>query len=120
MKHLLLLLGFISLILGAVGIFLPVLPTTPFLLLSVFCFERSSEKFHRLLLENKIFGQYIKDYREKKGITWKNKIIALTTLLVSISFSIYKVNNLHLKIFLIFVLIGVSAHIIKIKTITNK
>lgn len=119
MRYFLLLVGFVSLILGAVGIFLPVLPTTPFLLLSVFCFERSSEKFHRLLLENRIFGKYIKDYREKKGITLKNKIIALTTVLVSISFSVYRVNSLHLRIFLVFVLVAVSTHIIKIKTIAK-
>lgn len=118
-KQFLILIGFISLILGTIGIFLPLLPTTPFLLLSVFCFEKSSEKFHQLIINNKIFGKYIQDYQEKKGITLKNKIIAIITLLVSISFSIYNIKSLHLKIFLVFVFIGVSIHLIKIKTLTD-
>lgn len=65
-KRLLFVLGFVSLILGIVGIILPLLPTTPFLLLSAYCFSRSSEKFHNYILNNKVFGQYIRDYNEKK------------------------------------------------------
>ncbi|WP_403559182.1 YbaN family protein [Cetobacterium somerae] len=65
-KKLYLILGCLSLVLGAIGVFLPLLPTTPFILLAAFSFERSSEKFYRLLLENRIFGKYIKDYTQKK------------------------------------------------------
>ena len=67
-KRLLFISGFISLALGIVGIILPLLPTTPFLLLSAYCFSQSSEKFHNYILNNKVFGQYIRDYNEKKGI----------------------------------------------------
>ena len=100
-KIFLLSLGTISLVLGCLGIFLPLLPTTPFLLLSAFCFSKSSEKFHKALLENKIFGQYIRDYQEKKGVTLKNKIIAISILVISITFSLTKISSFHLKLFLI-------------------
>lgn len=117
LKKVFLIFGIISLGLGCIGIFLPLLPTTPFLLLSAYCFSKSSEKFHTYLLENKIFGQYIRDYQEKKGITLKNKIFAILLLVASITFSLSRISNLHLKIFLILVLIGVSYHILKLKTL---
>lgn len=72
-KNLLFLLGGLSLILGTVGIITPLLPTTPFLLLSIYAFGKSSEKCHKFILENRIFGQYIRDYQEKRGITLKTK-----------------------------------------------
>mgnify|MGYP000336757725 CR=1 FL=1 len=103
-KIFLLSLGTISLVLGCLGIFLPLLPTTPFLLLSAFCFSKSSEK-------------YIRDYQEKKGVTLKNKIIAISILVISITFSLTKISSFHLKLFLILVLFGVSCHILRLKTL---
>lgn len=117
MKYFLFIIGCFSLILGVFGVFLPILPTTPFLLLAAYCFNKSSKKFHYFILNNKIFGKYIRDYQEKKGITLKNKIIALWVLFISISFSITKISSKHLQIFLIIVFIGVSIHIINLKTI---
>lgn len=116
-KRLLFVLGFVSLILGIVGIILPLLPTTPFLLLSAYCFSRSSEKFHNYILNNKVFGQYIRDYNEKKGITLKNKITAISFLVLSIGFSMYKVDHFHVRIMLAVVFMGVSFHILKLKTL---
>lgn len=119
-KKLLFILGFLSLILGVVGFVLPILPTTPFLLLSAYCFSRSSEKFHKFILENKVFGQYIRDYNEKKGITLKNKIIALLVLTIGISYSFYKVPNIYMRIMLIVVFIGVTVHIVKLRTLKKE
>lgn len=119
-KKLLFILGFLSLILGVVGVVLPILPTTPFLLLSAYCFSRSSEKFHKFILENKVFGQYIRDYNEKKGITLKNKIIALSVLTIGISYSFYKVPNIYMRIMLIVVFIGVTVHIVKLRTLKKE
>lgn len=116
-KKIFFVVGILSIILGSIGIFLPILPTTPFLLLSAYCFNKSSEKFHKTLLENKIFGKYIKDYQEKKGVSRKNKFIAILTLIISVTFSITKISNLYLKIFLIVILIVVSFHILKLKTL---
>ncbi|WP_304205592.1 YbaN family protein [Fusobacterium perfoetens] len=119
-KSIFLFLGLISIIVGTIGIFLPLLPTTPFLLLSLYCFGKSSKKFHNFILENKIFGKYIKDYHEKKGITLKNKLSALLLLSVSMSFSIYKITQIHLRIFLIIVFLGVTYHILSLKTLNEK
>lgn len=116
-KNLLFLLGGLSLILGTVGIITPLLPTTPFLLLSIYAFGKSSEKCHKFILENRIFGQYIRDYQEKRGITLKNKINAIILLSLSIGFSMWKIHSLHLKIFLGAIFICVFFHIIKLRTL---
>lgn len=77
MRILLLILGFTSLGLGIIGIFLPVLPTTPFVLLAAYLFGRSSERFHQYLFHHRIFGPIVRDFQEKKAIRRKNKIIGL-------------------------------------------
>lgn len=116
-KHFLVLLGIIFLILGTIGIVFPILPTTPFYLLSAYLFGKSSKKCHDFLLNNKICGKYIKDYSEKKGITIKNKIISITFLSIGIGYSFLKVENIYLEIFLILVFICVCFHIFKIHTL---
>lgn len=65
-KKLLFILGFVSLALGIVGIIVPLLPTTPFLLLSAYCFNRSSEKFHNYILNNKILGNILEIIMKKR------------------------------------------------------
>jgi uncharacterized protein len=72
-RALLLAVGTISLALGAIGIFLPILPTTPFLLLSAACYMRSSERMHKWLLSKRWFGAYIRNYQEAKGYLRKQK-----------------------------------------------
>ncbi|MCT1901458.1 YbaN family protein [Oceanobacillus sojae] len=88
-KALLISCGSLSLGLGIIGIILPLLPTTPFLLLSAACYAKSSEKLYNWLLENKYFGSYIKNYRAGKGIPLKVKITAVSVLWLSLSFTIY-------------------------------
>lgn len=80
--------GSLSLGLGIIGIILPLLPTTPFLLLSAACYAKSSERLYHWLLENKYFGSYIKNYRAGKGIPLKAKITAVSVLWLSLSFTI--------------------------------
>lgn len=116
-KKIYLILGCISLILGAIGIFLPILPTTPFVLLSAFLFERSSEKFHRLLVENRIFGKYIKDYTEKKGITYKNKVIAIIIMTLGMGKGFFSMQNTYGRIALLVIFFAVLAHLLKLKTL---
>jgi uncharacterized membrane protein YbaN (DUF454 family) len=116
-KYVLIVLGCLSMGLGIVGIFLPVLPTTPFLLLSAFLFGKSSEKFYHLLINNRWCGKYIRDYTEKKGITKQNKFRALLFLAITMGISFYKMKRLSLRIFLGVVFVGVAIHILKLKTL---
>lgn len=94
--------GTISLALGVIGIFVPGLPTTPFVLLSAALYAKSSEKLYNWLLDNKYLGPRIKNYQRQKGVTLKGKykIIALMLTMVLISsFLVAKV--LVLKIIII-------------------
>lgn len=116
-KNIFLGIGWISLIVGTIGIFLPILPTTPFLLLSAYCFQKSSERFHNWMIQSPIFGKYIQDYQEKKGIRLRNKIISISFMAVGMSYSAYKVNHLHARIGLALIFVLVSWHICRIKTL---
>lgn len=116
-KILLTILGSIFLCVGVIGIFIPLLPTTPFLLLSAACYIRGSKKLYLWLINHKYFGSYIKNYREKKGIPLKAKIISISMLWLTISFSAYTVNNLHITILLLVIAICVSIHMLSFKTL---
>ena len=72
--------GIFALSLGIIGIVVPLLPTTPFLLLAAACFVRSSEKLYAWLLHHKWFGEYIRHYREHRAITLRAKIVILVLL----------------------------------------
>lgn len=111
-------LGLISLSLGIIGIFVPLLPTTPFLLLAAFLFARSSKKFHTLLMNNKYLGPYIKNYLEHKAIPLKTKIYSLIFLWTTILYSVFFIVNItHVKGLLFIIAIGVTIHILKFKTL---
>lgn len=117
MKILLVIIGTISLILGSIGIVLPLLPTTPFLLLSAACYLRSSEKLHSWLINHKIFGQYILNY-EHGAMSLKAKIFVLGFLYLSIGHVIFFTESvLPMKIGLFAVIIGVTIHLLKLKTV---
>jgi len=88
LKILLIIAGSVSLSLGIIGIAVPGLPTTPFLLLSAACYVRSSSKLYNWVTNHKIFGKYIKIYHEKKAMTLRAKIISLTMMWLMISVSI--------------------------------
>lgn len=79
--------GFVSLFLGVVGIFVPVLPTTPFLLLASACFLRGSERMHRWLLSHGRLGKYIRDFEAGRGIPARAKVVAIATMWISIAFA---------------------------------
>jgi uncharacterized membrane protein YbaN (DUF454 family) len=117
-KVLLLASGTVCLVLGAIGIFLPVLPTTPFLLLSAACYLRSSQRMYKWLLGNRWFGEYIKNYREGKGIPAKTKMVALVVLWGTILYSTLIVVDeiLIAQIALIAIAVGVSFHLFRLPT----
>ncbi len=116
-RYLLIIAGTIFLGLGIIGIFLPILPTTPFLLLAAACYARSSKRFYDWLMNNKWFGTYIKNYREGRGVPLKFKVFTISLLWITILISVFFViNNFWIKIILIIIAIGVTIHILTIKT----
>jgi uncharacterized membrane protein YbaN (DUF454 family) len=117
-KLVLILAGSVFVVLGTLGIFLPLLPTTPFLLLAAACYFRSSERFYNWLINNKWLGNYIKSYREKKSISIKIKIITLLILWLTIGYSVFFVVNIFLlEVILILIAVGVTIHILSIRTL---
>jgi len=102
--------------LGIIGIFIPILPTTPFLLLAAACYMRSSERFYQWLINNRIFGAYVRNYIEGRGIPIRIKIFTILLLWLTIGLSItFGVQNTIIRIVLICIAIGVTAHISLIK-----
>ncbi|MBF1219337.1 MAG: YbaN family protein [Fusobacterium periodonticum] len=119
-KKLYIAFGFLAVILAIIGVFIPGLPTVPFLLVALFCFERSSKKYHDMIMNNKYFGPVLQDYYSGKGLTLSIKIKAILFLTCGIAFSIYKIQNLHARIALAVVWLGVAIHIILLKTKEKK
>lgn len=121
-KKLLTALGVISLTLGIIGAFLPLLPTTPFVLLAAYLFAKSSDKFHQRLLNHRIFGQLIRDYNEDKSIPAHAKVIAISTMWMSMLFAIFFVakDKLWLQIILGTIALGITIHILRYKTKKRK
>jgi len=110
--------GTISLGLGATGVFLPILPTTPFLLLSAACYYKGSERMHRWLLNNKLFGSYIRNYKEGKGISQIGKIFTLFLLWITIGYSaLFMVSSYVVQIVLFAVAIAVTVHVATLPTL---
>ena len=109
--------GTFFLVIGIIGIFIPILPTTPFLLLAAACYARGSKKFYNWLINNKWLGEYIKSYQEGRGISLNIKTLTITFLWITIAFSTFViVSNFLIQIILIIIAIAVTIHILIIKT----
>jgi len=109
--------GTFFLALGLIGIPVPVLPTTPFLLLAAACYLRGSERMYRWMHTNRWFGDYLSDYRAGKGIPKKTKAYTIATLWAVIGISMYGLrDNVLVVAVLAVVAVGVTAHILLIKT----
>jgi uncharacterized membrane protein YbaN (DUF454 family) len=109
--------GTICLLLGSIGVFIPVLPTTPFLLLSAACYLRSSTRMYRWLFDNRFFGEYLSNYRDGKGLPMKVKIFTLAMLWVTISYSaLFFGVSWIVQLILFIVAIAVSVHLILLPT----
>lgn len=117
-KPLFIFLGFLSLTLGIIGIIIPGLPTTPLVLLAAYFFSKSSAKFHQWLLNNRLFGKYIKEYQENPSISLKTKIIAQLMMWSMIFYAVYfHIDFIPAKIMVILVgLIGFWYVVFRIPT----
>ncbi len=114
-RQLLIITGTICVAIGVTGIFIPILPTTPFLLLAAVCYLRSSPRFYRWLMNNRWFGTYIRNYTEGRGIPLKVKLFTIALLWVAIGISIWVVANWIVTIILLIIAAAVTLHIIFIR-----
>ena len=110
-------LGFISVALGVLGMVVPLLPTTPLLLLAAFCFARSSERFHGWLLSNRIFGETIRNYRDGLGLPMRQKVVTLAILWITmVSTSVFVVPLWSVRILLGAIACGVTVYLLSLPT----
>lgn len=112
MKHVYNIVGCIAVGLGLLGVFIPLLPTTPFLLLASACFARGSTRLHAWLLNSKPLGQYLRDYEQGKGIPLRAKIVAIALMWTSLIVAIMRVPSLPLRLILAGIGICVSIYLI--------
>lgn len=114
-------IGTICLVLGAIGVFLPLLPTTPFWLLTCWFYLRSSEKLYKRVMSNRYFGDYIRAYMVDKSIPLRAKITSLSVMWTSILLTcIFLVDILWVRLLLLAISIGVTIHILSFPTRKEK
>ena len=103
--------------LGALGVLLPVLPTTPFLLLAAYCYGRGSERFHHWLVHRSWLGSYIRNFQSGRGVPLKQKVLAIALLWLTIGATIgFTVLAWWVKAALVLVAAGVTVHLVRMKT----
>lgn len=119
LKFLFIFLGTLSLILGVIGIVVPGLPTTPFLLLSAALYFKSSSKLYNWLIKHPVYGKFIRNYRETKSIPRSTKIYALSIMWVMISMScIFFIKNYWVILIVFFV--GIIGSVVMLRIPTRK
>lgn len=116
-KVLYIILGSLCLVLGSVGIFLPILPTTPFLLLSSYFYVRSSEKLYNWLINHKIFGRYIYNYVTYKAVPKKAKITAILMIIITVPVAVVLIDNIYTYIIIPIIALIVCIYILKLKNL---
>ena len=111
-------LGSVSLVLGVLGVFLPLLPTTPFLLLAAALYFRSSPALYDWLISHPRLGTYIRNFRENKAIPLRVKVVSVAlvwiTLLYCAAFLAY---NIYMRVFFVLLATGITVHILHYKTL---
>jgi len=109
--------GSLCVVLGVIGIIVPILPTTPFLLLAAYFFAKSSQRFLDWLLTNRLFGCYIDNYRSGRGIPLLQKVLTITSLWLTIGVSaLFFVQSWWVRGLLLVIALGVSLHLVRVKT----
>lgn len=112
MKALLIACGTLCVALGVIGVFLPLMPTTVFLLLAAACYARSSERFHRRLVEHPWLGSYI---RQRHGMTARQKTITLILLWLTLAATVtWTAEAFWLRLVLVLIGLGVTLHVARL------
>ncbi|AEF55286.1 YbaN family protein [Marinomonas posidonica] len=113
-KYLFLLLGWLSLITGIIGIYLPLLPTTPLVLLAAWCFSKSSERFHSWLMNHKFFGPIVRDWQSEDGIPKRSRNRAIIFMWLGMSISMLIVYRFWATVGLISIGVCVSIYLLRL------
>lgn len=116
-RPLLIAAGALLVAIGAVGIFVPLLPTTVFLLLAAACFGKSSPGAYRWLMTNRIFGSILHDYHRGRGASVRTKVLSIITLWLGLAVAMWFVGNVWVDAGLLVVGIAVSIHLLRLRTV---
>ena len=107
--------GSVCLALAVLGVFLPLLPTTPFLLLASACYVRSSERLYGWLMGNRLLGGYIRNFQERRGIPLRGRVITVVLLWLPLLYSVYRLDLLWLEVLLVLMGLAWSVLILRMK-----
>ncbi len=119
-KRLLLCAGVLAVVLGVAGAFVPLLPTTPFLLLAAACFARSSDRHYEWLVNHRWLGAHVRNYREHKATTKRVKVVTLALLWGSIGYAaIVVADGWAVRVLLLSVAVGVTIHVLSLRAVTG-
>jgi uncharacterized membrane protein YbaN (DUF454 family) len=118
MRGIYIIVGTIALVIGAIGLFLPVIPTTPLVILAAACYYRGSKRLHAWILSSRWFGETIKNYQAGRGLTRDTKVRAIflmwTTIIISAWFF---VSNPFVRVAIICVAVGVTVYLVRLPTL---
>jgi len=115
-KLTLMLLGSVLISIGAIGIFVPLLPTTPFIIGAALCYSHSTSRIYNRLIRNRYFGPYIGNYKTGAGLPLRHKLQGVAALWIALIISSFMIDSLILNIIFIIVGAAVTTHILLIKT----
>lgn len=118
MRGIYIVVGTIALVIGAIGLFLPVIPTTPLVILAAACYYRGSERLHNWILSSRWFGETVKNYQEGRGLTRDTKVRAISMMWAMILISAwFFVSNLVVRVAIICVVMGVTVYLVRLPTL---
>lgn len=120
LKWLLISVGVVCVGLATIGIFVPLLPTTPLLLVAAACFMRSSDRLYQRLITHRAFGPYIRNYQEHRAITRRARIMALLLLWTTLGYTTFWiVGSIALRVILLSIATAVTVHLVRLKTLAD-
>lgn len=118
-KYFYITLGFIALGLGIIGVILPIIPTTPFLLLTSFCFAKGSDRFHNWFTNTKIYKKHLESFVKERAMTLKQKVVLLSFVNFMLAFPLILVDVLPMRItIIVLIIIKLYYFIFRVKTVT--
>ena len=118
-KYFYITLGFLALGIGLIGVILPILPTTPFLLVTSFCFARGSERFHTWFTNSNIYKKHLESFVKERAMTLKQKVVLLSFVNFMLAFPLILVDVLPLRItIIVLIIIKLYYFTFKVRTIS--